>query len=282
MPEVVRTPEGYKTTPDPTPVGTVSLVYRPGGIAGGNVYTDWNALMAAHGAIQGQKIIEVDNGAIAPLPAKVPAGAYDLSDTTLVGGRSNVLGAPGTTVLQFLDGAVVTRFPPVVQNLILSSVSTSPVVVQSVVGPPLAIELDGALVQSEVGAVPMFSIPVGGAAITFNCMNRGGTGNAGFPVVDLSAPGALATFIIDFGGQILEGTVSGIAASGVAVQIRSPSNSMLNSFGPPFLGGATIVLDAIASQAGYTPAVSANWVAPDPTNIAEALDRIAAMVGPIA
>lgn len=39
---------------------------------------------------------------------------------------------------------------------------------------------------------------------------------------------------------------------------------------------------AAEAAAAYTPAVTANWTGADPTTVAEALDRIAAALGPIA
>jgi len=46
--------------------------------------------------------------------------------------------------------------------------------------------------------------------------------------------------------------------------------------------GATGPTGATGASASYTPADSADWTGADPTTVAEALDRIAAALGPIA
>ena len=53
----------------------------------------------------------------------------------------------------------------------------------------------------------------------------------------------------------------------------------------PQLGDAIgSALDAAATSPGtsYTPAATLNWTGADPTTVQEALDRIAAAIGPIA
>jgi len=66
------------------------------------------------------------------------------------------------------------------------------------------------------------------------------------------------------------------------------SLTMYNSFVSGTLSGAgTILKYQPGKQVGYTPAAGANWVDPDPTDVATAIDRIAAEVatlkgGPIA
>jgi hypothetical protein len=48
-----------------------------------------------------------------------------------------------------------------------------------------------------------------------------------------------------------------------------------------FTGNTTIEYLDDATGLGYTPTNSANWDDPDPTTVQEALDRIAALIGPI-
>ncbi|KKM80113.1 hypothetical protein LCGC14_1343110 [marine sediment metagenome] len=45
----------------------MQFVMRQGGVAGANVYTDWMALIAAVSAVQGGKLILVDDSAVAPI-----------------------------------------------------------------------------------------------------------------------------------------------------------------------------------------------------------------------
>jgi hypothetical protein len=74
-----------------------TFVFRPGGIAGANVYTDWPSLMAARAQIQGQAWIQIDDSIVSP--ATVPAGAWNLDN-----GASNFNDARGTAALVIDDG----------------------------------------------------------------------------------------------------------------------------------------------------------------------------------
>jgi len=60
------------------------LVFRPGGVASGNVYTDWPTLYAVLVATAGRnKKVVLDDSAGA---VNIPAGAYDFTNTILEGG----------------------------------------------------------------------------------------------------------------------------------------------------------------------------------------------------
>ena len=58
----------------PALVGADGIIFRPGGVAGGNVYTTWPAVMAALTAVQGATTVYVDSSIA---PANVPPGVYN-------------------------------------------------------------------------------------------------------------------------------------------------------------------------------------------------------------
>jgi len=230
--------------------------------------------MAAHGAIEGPTFIEVDDSIVSPAP--VPAGAYDLSDTTVQGDRSR---STSLTLLEFQEGATLTVFPPRSVAMRYATVSSAPVFVSNVpVGPGPVLKLDDASLQSEAGAAPLIRVDAG----TINVFCQGGGLALSNPVIDLAVAGALLNLTADWSAVVLQDTVSGVAGTGVALIVRSPANFVLNTFpGPTYLGSLITLLPATADKMGYTPAVSANWAGTDPVDIADALDRIAAHVGPV-
>lgn len=77
-----------------------AFVFRPGGVAGGNVFTTWPSLYAAYSLVQGQRWVFVDDILAA---AHVPAGAWNIDQTTFVGNFNSE-----TEVLHFDQGATVT------------------------------------------------------------------------------------------------------------------------------------------------------------------------------
>ena len=60
------------------------FVLQPGGVAAGNVFTDWATLYAKLSATEGKKKVFIDDTFAASTP--VAAGTYDLRDTMLVAG----------------------------------------------------------------------------------------------------------------------------------------------------------------------------------------------------
>ena len=99
------------------------FVFRPGGTAGGNIYTSWTELMTALGNTSGPKRLEFDAslGAIS-----IPVGGpYDMTNTVWAGIGSLAMGQQLITVpegvsftgLRFFDRGVLVRFtgttPPV-------------------------------------------------------------------------------------------------------------------------------------------------------------------------
>jgi hypothetical protein len=83
-----------------TSSGTTStFVFQPGGVAAGNVYTDWATLVAAAALVAGPRWIEFDTSFAACV---IPIGAWDFgsgNDVTFVGSRD------GTTPISIDSGA---------------------------------------------------------------------------------------------------------------------------------------------------------------------------------
>lgn len=69
------------------------FVLRPGIPAHGNVFADWPSLYAELSATAGSKTVVIDDGVAGVF---VPAGAYDLTDTTLVSGGDGQLLVPAS------------------------------------------------------------------------------------------------------------------------------------------------------------------------------------------
>ncbi len=134
--------------------GVVSnvIIFRPGGVAGANVYTSWPALMAAVALVAGPKIVQIDDTIVSP--AVIPAGTWDLADITLVG---IVNGLVTTNFAQCADGCVLVNLVSIANQLQLSSISSAPVVTMTD-GQGLVIDTGASIVGSATGA-PFFFAP---------------------------------------------------------------------------------------------------------------------------
>ena len=133
-----------------------TFVYRPGDPApSGNVYASWPALMAAQLAVQGPKIIQIDDSIISP--AVIPAGTWDLFNCTLVGNLETPLGVARPVQAQAADGCVFLHIAQIYNNLTITSVSAAPV--HTLTEEQALILSTAVVLDSAAGAAPFLSAP---------------------------------------------------------------------------------------------------------------------------
>lgn len=243
-----------------TVAGGPVFVYRPGEPSpSGNVFSDWNALYAAVSAAQGLRSIEIDDTIVTP--AVVPAGTYDLLDVTLRGRF-----ARDKTALDLDDGVVFTNFHHVAEPLTITSHSTASIVTV-VDSAPIVIER-GAVLTSDAGAY-LVDVPAGVTPVVV--LLQGARLESGaLNVSDAASQVSIAA--IEFAG-VLSDSLTGPGL--VSVQVVSASAQVSTS--QTGLGSLIVSLAEQSAQVSYSPAASANWSG-DPTQVASALDRIAASV----
>ncbi len=252
-------------------VGLQNLIYTPGnpGPLQPNEFTDWAMVHAAAAAVQ-PSLIEIDDSFA---PAVVAPGAWDMTGITLGGPlRRSPFPIP---VLTVPDGATFTGLEHIVGPLNVESTSGSPI--QTVTSTSL-IRIDrGAVITSSTA--PFFAVSGAGVFFFVSLIDGGGiTGSLGAAIVDLAA-GTTGIILVAERGSSDAAAISGPAGASLSVAIQSASATFTPPVGPT-LTGPPSVLDA-SLQVNYTAAVAADWGGTSPTNVAEALDRIAALVGPI-
>jgi len=201
-------------TPGPTGSSLFSgnnFVYRPGGAAGDNVYTDWAAMMADVNALQGLKTIQLDDFSKAPVV--IPPGVWDMTQVELTG---YFTGARGTLVAAAIaDGASFINLRKIGGDLNLTNLNTvtAPVVIA----------------PSSPGFAAIFELGAGSTGDFPTIINTGG---AAF--FDLTGLLAGQTFLLR-----LQGAITGSAP---AIQLgASPGN-----FGVTIYDAARIHVGMIA------------------------------------
>lgn len=240
------------TGPAGTAGGAASFVFRPGGVAGGNVFVTAAALAAALAPIQGARIIQIDDSIISP--AVLDARAYNMDAATIIGVTV------GTSLL-IADGATFTGSTIALKGIQISSLSATPIIAPT--------GLYYISVMDECGIV------MGGAGSFVEA--TGGSGNAVW-TVDLGSLGDGVHPV----GTTTGGAAQTISATSgfIAANAFSGINSLLSyedsiTINSPQGAGVTLQLSSQAFQVAYSPAVPANWN-PSPTQAAQALDELAA------
>src|SRR5208337_4227547 len=252
------------TNKNALPKGPV-FVFRPGGTAGANVYTDWTSLYTALSAVDGPATIEVDS--LAATAHMTAGGPYNLHEVTFVPAPAS-LQARGDGVLTIDDGATIAPGNlHILDGLQVQYLGIAPHVCMTAGTSP-------------GGTVPTTEIAYGAVLI---CTASGSVGTGAFLAIPGGIGAGSCSVYLHDGGQIGDGINEVIVAfhpgdGGCQVFASSfsivSSNSIVVS-GSHVTGDATLTYDdtvtvgslstiglimgSLADQVAYSPAVPGNW-----------------------
>jgi hypothetical protein len=255
-----------------------TFVYSPGGVAGENVYTDWATMMAAVYLTPGDKWIKIDGTHAA---ATVPAGLWNVDNCTLtingMYGGYDISGNTGT--LNFADGAHLTFQNLIIQQLWVVTLGTTPVV-QATPSMVLTLDLGASIFAGNATAAPFVEYSTSalpGASIFMRGGSTigGGAGPGNLPIFQFDA-GVTNTFLtLQDASYVAPGALSGPGS--LLAYVSDDSEIFL----PQTIVGLTQSYQSDASRMTYSATTAANWSGINPTSVTNALDRIAAKIGPI-
>jgi hypothetical protein len=200
VPFILGTTGGSGPSADPT----ITFVFRPGGVAGGNVYTTWPTLMAALGTVQGTKIILFDDSIVSP--CVVPAGGpYDMTQVIWAGRMT------ARSAVTVVEGASFTKLRQFTDIVDVTFTGATPPVSDFTFDQETLIFDRGATLTC-TGAGPFFSNTFMAGAVTMVLLN-GATFNTGATAVLDMAAGAATVIIGGLLGQTADDSVSGAVGS---------------------------------------------------------------------
>lgn len=263
------------------PGAGADFVFRPGVPSSGNAYGTEEELLAATADIDAPTVL-CDFAAV--------GGGYAITrDWTFataltIGATVPVTGAFSLTVPEpFKITTGVAFGVRSGMQVLLDRASTPGIVQVSPFGLKLIASVEGAVLDNIGTFEGLEATPVGVFQV-FSVSNGGSVRiTGGQPMLDVQGGGVigvnfLSSRLINQGYQ--DNWVSGSAASTLAFVAVDASFQL-----PALPGFAGTLLPTgyidLAESTVYTPAVPANWVAPVPTKVSEALDRLAAALGPI-
>lgn len=242
--------------------GDTEFVFKPGGIPGGNVYTDFNDLYTDFQNIHGQKYIQFDGSIQSPVV--VPAGNYNLDGAVF---SSVGLGAGGATTVNLADGVVLQNWGGIQNNIHVHSLSTDPVYTITNGTTAGFGVLQGATLTTDSTA-PIFKVENGGGL--YNLFENGaGIQTGTSPVVQVNTGG---TYLITLGNiaQVGNDTITG---TGTFFALYGSSSAEVGNQST-FTGTRMDQLEPKASLVSYINTTS-QLVA---TTIQAAIDELAASV----
>lgn len=250
------------------------LVYQPGGVSSGFVFSDWASLVAAAATIPGEVVVLFDPS-ITPSPFVIPVGSYSFpSSVTFVRSISG-LGGPNLEVHLgngvTLSGLVRIKGP---LSLVSTSTTVSPIVWSSFV---LLDLVDGAQLRSAIGAKSLISLAAGNfAQVTASFGGRVSSFGGGAPPVEIGVGSSFTISLLTGAtsdNNVILGTDPG---SSVAIQVFSPS-ARYGLSQSSFAGTVALSYPGDSGYVGYTPASGgANiWPTGVPSTVKEGLDSLA-------
>ena len=229
-----------------------TMVYRPGGVASGNVYTTWASLMAVYTATDGPITIEIDDSVVSP--AVMPAGAYTIRPDTVFRGTRRV---DDLTYLDLAIGVTLSALPHVTDRLRVTSLSNAPILTSAAGRLLILLSHGGGLYTS--GTAHFIDHAHATNQVTIHLVEGGQITNGTEPVLSLQDPGggiALANILAgdycDVGPDTIEGDGGNVA---VFVQVMDTNAAV--SFDQP--SWASAVQPVFGDSGGAIATSSPSW-----------------------
>jgi hypothetical protein len=247
-------------------------IFNSSGAASGNRFNDWGDLVAALALIEGPRSITFEQNEV------IPAGSYDLSNTTLRGNFSQA----GIAV-EFADGATISNWTNgvVAGGLLISNAGSTPVFT---VGPTefIVLLLDSAAVMSS-SAAPFVLVEAGANGFVLGSNGGGSFYNAtagpfgGQPVLDIEDGSGFVGFALAGAGAGFEDdTISGDAATLLRL-VQDPAVDLTLGLTQPNFSGVIFDLYFTNAQAvGYDPSGTSGVLSA--TTVQGAIDELAGLV----
>lgn len=217
--DVIATPASDISSVVPT-----TFVFRPGGVAGANVYTSWAALYAVYSTVAGPKFVLFDDSIESP--CVIPAGAYNF-DNLIASGEANFNTPNGGALVELAAGVTITAGTIVLENnlgLTSQVQATAPITVSGaaqefnfIIGPETQVSMPA-------GSAPLISVTSGYCWILL----RGGVLGDGTHEVVSVGTGAGGSFQISVvgGGTVTAASVGGAGAASAFYWSQGNSNNL--------------------------------------------------------
>ena len=253
------------------PVDAGLVIYRPGGVAGGNVYTSLALACAALLAGDGPRELYFDNSAIGGATMVLPAGSFNHGPGVTWRGNNNNKSGLLTTVA-FSAGTTFVATPCSFEGMAL---------LQEQAATPFRLADQDGIVFEDVALVgtsggPMFLLP-GGTGGTVSLYFKGAfESGATVPVLkNADAPSLLEVFVSDF-CRVAEGFLDPASTGPVVFLVADAAQVDVTNL-PPTCPSAGLAYASVAPFVGYTP--TAGWGPSSPQTVQAALDDVPSILG---
>lgn len=236
-----------------------TLVFRPGGTAGENVYTTWSSLYTAASTIQGQPVVLIDTS---DGTAQIPSGTWAMDAWVLRG-----IGTPYATILGVASGATLTFNKLFLDNVILQNQGTGTPITMSAANQTIYVA-NWSELSSSSGSSPLVQVASTTAAIVID-NNSSISGST--PAITINSSDLLGLTLVARSANI-NGTIEGAGN----LSIYTGADAVVGT--TTVSGTVTVTPYGEATLVNYSPATAANWSPSTGLTAATALDQLASRV----
>lgn len=251
-----------------------SIVYRPGGVSGANVYATWAEVMTAFNALAGFVHIGIDDSLVSP--AVINADSDLQSRAVFVPAKQQSPLSPPPT-FTVADGNQITN-PASLDGfvrLLTNSTIVRPVAFSA--GSSHLFEMDNGARFENVGAVPAVQI-AGADQLVMTVFGGAYVATGASSVLDLAGTATLRLYAFDGSTFASPNIVTGIA--GTTLLFAHDASVLPLSFAPPFGGTFLQFLEDHAAGVAYDDSLVAPTLPGNPTEVQAAIDALKALYPP--
>lgn len=252
------------------------FIYRPSGVASGNIYTNFTTLYAAHNLVDGPKIIYFDDSLAT---TTIPSGTYDFSNTLLTRFISpmypSIIG-DDETIVECASGVTFTGDRLFVKTITLKSLSPTAIMTFGVAVNGKIILQEGAQVRSDGGdAFFYLTGDLAGSLLRVFLFNSK-IKNTSFPVFEVGGAYGVIDFHL-FGSSIIEyDTIETGTGADLINYFIYDTSVEADTSQSLIITPVTVSLESKSNLSFYDNTITGLLSA---VNVQDAIDEIAGMVG---
>ena len=199
------------------PAGTSVFIYRPAGTAAGNVYTDWETIVAAINSVEGWRRLQFDDLGNEGVAMVIPAGGpYNMKDVVWFANRHGQ-GAQTQTLVHIAEGCTFTKLRHFEGNIKIESLADTTVPDSSLADKDVIFLRDGAQIENDItpGAQPIWNAVNVLSGERFTVFVEDAVLDGGGEIIHLPNSGSEVRINLTSGGSMLNRVISGVAGSTV-------------------------------------------------------------------
>lgn len=213
------------------------VVFRPGGTAGQNVFTDWSDVMTALSSLQGQRVLQFDDSDTSPIvipTPTTPGTPYPMDGVIWASSPDRI------AQVHIPEGVSFTKLRTFTNRVqVTFTGATSPLSDFGLTAPQVdLVTINGGAAVASTGTAAMFAV---GAVAQFNIGTQSSLLAGTHPVLNVTAAVTVSVFVQGPGATVADNSIQGIVGSTLTLTTQDAGIALASSTQPGYSGTLTPV-----------------------------------------